>query len=591
MSRPVLKLAADLELGIDAVTQRFAFLARSGAGKTYGASKLAEEMLGAGAQVLVIDPVGCWYALRVGADGKSKGFDIVVLGGLHGDLPLDPGSGALVADLVVERGISAVLDVSMMRKGDRKKFAQDFAEQLFHRKKSKKSPVHLFLEEAQVFVPQRVQPDEARMLGAFEDVVKLGRNFGIGVTLISQRPQAVNKDALNQTECLVVLQTNGAQERKALKEWIVEAGIDVGVDLIATLPGLQRGEAWVWSPSWLRVTKRVVIAKKRTLNASATPEHGETVEAKPLAPIDLEQLRDAMAATVAKAAAADPAKLQKRVADLERELLAMVKKHAAERDRLSTEAITMREVVEKPVLKDGQLKRMEDLVAKWEGITQGVAKQLQVTLQPLIDAMAKLHLPPVLPYRPDRIDAAHPRRPGPPAAPRHAPVEGPTTTAQADGADVKLGRCELAILGALAVRRPERLTRNQLTLISGYTNSGGFRNAMSSLRSQGLIETGADGLTALTTAGEAHVGHVRAPRGPQEVFDHWIGQLGLCERAILNVLAQHYPSPVMRDELPGLAGYTNSGGYRNALSRLRTLTLAVNEGGGIRASDEIGGAR
>lgn len=584
MSRPVLKLAADLELGIDAVTQRFAFLARSGAGKTYGASKLAEEMLGAGAQVLVIDPVGCWYALRVGADGKSKGFDIVVLGGLHGDLPLDPGSGALVADLVVERGISAVLDVSMMRKGDRKKFAQDFAEQLFHRKKSKKSPVHLFLEEAQVFVPQRVQPDEARMLGAFEDVVKLGRNFGIGVTLISQRPQAVNKDALNQTECLVVLQTNGAQERKALKEWIVEAGIDVGVDLIATLPGLQRGEAWVWSPSWLRVTKRIHIAKKRTLNASATPEHGETVEAKPLAPIDLEQLRDAMATTVAKAAATDPTKLQRRVAELERQLAA---KPTAAPPAPKVEP----KVVEKPVLKDGQLKRVEDLLAKWQALMPGVAKQMQATLQPLIDAMAKLQLPPAFPYRPDRIDAAHPRRPAPPPAPRRAPVEGPTTTAQADGGEVKLGRCELAILGALAVRRPERLTRNQLTLISGYTNSGGFRNAMSSLRSQGLIETGADGLTALTTAGEGHVGHVRAPRGPQEVFDHWIGQLGLCERAILNVLVQHYPSPVMRDELPGLAGYTNSGGYRNALGRLRTLTLAVNDGAGIRASDEIGGAR
>lgn len=578
MSRPVLKLAADLELGIDAVTQRFAFLARSGAGKTYGASKLAEEMLGAGAQVLVIDPVGCWYALRVGADGKSKGFDIVVLGGLHGDLPLDPGSGALVADLVVERGISAVLDVSMMRKGDRKKFAQDFAEQLFHRKKSKKSPVHLFLEEAQVFVPQRVQPDEARMLGAFEDVVKLGRNFGIGVTLISQRPQAVNKDALNQTECLVVLQTNGAQERKALKEWIVEAGIDVGVDLIATLPGLQRGEAWVWSPSWLRVTKRVLIAKKRTLNASATPEHGETVEAKPLAPIDLEQLRDAMAATVAKAAASDPTKLQRRVAELERQLAA--RPTAAPAPKIEPK------VVEKPVLKDGQLKRVEDLAAKWEGIALGVAKQMQVTMQPLIDAMAKLHLPPpVLPIRPEA------RRHLPARAIERRPVEGPTTTAQADGVEVKLGRCELAILGALAVRRPERLTRNQLTLISGYTNSGGFRNAMSSLRSQGLIETGADGLTALTSAGEAHVGHVRAPRGPQEVFDHWIGQLGLCERAILNVLVQHYPSPVMRDELPELAGYTNSGGYRNALSRLRTLTLAVNDGAGIRASDEIGGAR
>jgi DNA helicase HerA-like ATPase len=129
----------------------------------------------------------------------------------------------------------------------------DFAEELFHRKKANRSPMHLVVEEAQVFVPQRTMGDEARMLGAFEDLVKLGRNFGIGVTLISQRPQSVNKDALNQTECLVVLQTNGAQERKAIEAWIVEQGLDVG-ELVDTLPSLERGEAWVWSPSWLRKT-------------------------------------------------------------------------------------------------------------------------------------------------------------------------------------------------------------------------------------------------------------------------------------------------------------------------------------------------
>jgi len=53
----------DLQLPLDAVTQTFAFLARRGAGKTYGAGKLAEGMLGAGAQVVVLDPIGNWYGL------------------------------------------------------------------------------------------------------------------------------------------------------------------------------------------------------------------------------------------------------------------------------------------------------------------------------------------------------------------------------------------------------------------------------------------------------------------------------------------------------------------------------------------------
>ncbi len=46
----------------------------------------------------------------------------------------------------------------------------------------------LHVEEAQLLVPQRVMRGGERMLGAFESLVKLGRNFGIGVSLISQRP-------------------------------------------------------------------------------------------------------------------------------------------------------------------------------------------------------------------------------------------------------------------------------------------------------------------------------------------------------------------------------------------------------------------
>src|SRR5258708_39613414 len=109
-----LSISVDLQLPLNAVTQTFAFLARRGAGKTYAASKLCEEMLLARAQVVVLDPVGNWYGLRLASDGKRKAFDIPVFGGLQGDIPLVPGAGSLVADVIVDKGISVVLDVSMM---------------------------------------------------------------------------------------------------------------------------------------------------------------------------------------------------------------------------------------------------------------------------------------------------------------------------------------------------------------------------------------------------------------------------------------------------------------------------------------------
>lgn len=155
-----------------------------------------------------------------------------------------------------------------------------------------------------------------------------------------------------------------------------------------------------------------------------------------------------------------------------------------------------------------------------------------------------------------------------------------------------LGRCERAILEALAVRRPNRLTRSQLALISGYSGeSGGFANALAKLRSAHLIETGSDGLTRLTDVGEGQVQHVTTPRTPADVYRHWQAQLGKCERELMRVLVEAFPNSVTRDELAKRSNYSaESGGFANALAKLRTLTLAVNDAGGICASEEIGGA-
>lgn len=103
----MIRLAREIRLPLDAVTQGLAFLGRRGAGKTYAAGVLVEGLLEAHAQVVVFDPVGNWYGLRVASDGKAKGFEIPVFDGEHGDVPLEPGAGALLADLIVENGISA----------------------------------------------------------------------------------------------------------------------------------------------------------------------------------------------------------------------------------------------------------------------------------------------------------------------------------------------------------------------------------------------------------------------------------------------------------------------------------------------------
>jgi hypothetical protein len=482
-----LQISPTLSLPADAVTQKLAFLARTGAGKTYAAMKLCEEMLAAGAQVVALDPVGVWWGLRLAADGKGPGFTLPVFGGEHGDVPLEPKGGALVADLVVDRGVSAVLDVSMFEsKAQHKQFATDFAERLFFRKKAARSPLHLFFEEAQEFVPQFKSKGEERMLGAFERLIKLGRNYGVGASLISQRPQAVNKDVLNQTECLFALQTTGPQERKAVAAWIHEKGLDADID--ALLPKLRIGEAHVWSPQWLGVSETVKIGRKRTFDASATPEFGaRETKPKELTPVDVDEIRAAMAEVVQRAEENDPGRLKKRVAELEREL----KKAQSAKPETKTER------VEVPAIQPGELLRLESQINRAAAALDHldtIREDIQTAVSLLRASLERVSAQP----KPTPGTFAHERKrlESPPAPVR--PSIPPKASATGEDITAPQQRV-LDALQSLRVLGVEPVSKSNVAVFSDQSpTSSGFANNLGSLRSLGLIDYPRPGFVAAT---------------------------------------------------------------------------------------------
>src|SRR5207244_310418 len=128
-----------------------------------------------------------------------------------------------------------------------------------------------------------------------------------------------NKDVLNMTEPLIVHQTTGPQERKALRDWIVEKGSDV--NLVEELPSLEVGEAYVWSPRWLKILDRVRVEMPRTLDSSATPKFGsKTIATRKLDPLDLEQIQTAMKDVIQHAQENDPKELRARLVQLQKQL-------------------------------------------------------------------------------------------------------------------------------------------------------------------------------------------------------------------------------------------------------------------------------
>lgn len=310
-------------------SQTYGFIAKRGGGKTYAASKLVEEMDRVGIPCAIIDPVGNWWGLRLAADGKKPGLSFVVFGGEHGDIPIGEDMGKRLASVIIERNMSAVIDVSRFRKNERKRFVADFAEELFHLAGKKRTPRMIVFEEAQVFAPQHPRDGEQRMLGAVEDIVRLGRNMGLGSMLISQRPQSVNKEVLNQVEALFVGQLSGPHERKAIAGWITERGAEAAKE-IDRVAELRPGHMLLWSPSWLRTFAKVQIAPKWTYDASATPELGKDFErVKPLARADMAELRTLLAPAVTPTRKAKVNPIDKdfadgvnaRIVDLENELV------------------------------------------------------------------------------------------------------------------------------------------------------------------------------------------------------------------------------------------------------------------------------
>lgn len=454
----MLKVSDDLSLPIEAVTQTFAVLAKRGAGKSYLASVMAEEMLAAHQQIVVIDPTSAWRGLRSSADGRSPGYHVVVIGAEHADVPLSEMAGEVIAQAVVEHRFSAIIDLSQFRKGQVRRFLTPFLETLY---RLNREPLHLFVDEADDVCPQKPFGDEAQMVGAMEDVVKRGRRKGIGCTLITQRPADLAKQVLTQCEVLVPLRLSHPRDISAIKEWInVHAEPDQAKQVIASLPSLPIGTAWVWSPGWLDKLVRIRVRKRQTFDSSATPKVGEAPrKPKKLAEIDVRALGEQIAATVEEAKANEPRELKRRIATLEKQLAS---RPAAKPARL-----------EVPVLGANELDALRTAVDRMEA-----------ALSSLAEVAKAVSLAATRASTPQPTRAIQPRPTAKPVAPRET-IGG-------------LSAGERKVLTAIA-QYDKGVSRETLTVLTGYKRSS-RDTYLQRLRSQGHIEQSGDTIFA-TPAG------------------------------------------------------------------------------------------
>jgi hypothetical protein len=257
-----------------AATKTLGVFGKKGAGKTYAAAVWVEQLLLNKVPVIVLDPVGRWWDLGVNADGKSPGFPIAVIGGRHGQIPLTPDMGGAIARYVAEKHVPTVVDLSDQSKGTWRRVVADFCDQLFA---INDAPMHVILEEAPEFIPQRFFGDQAVVFGAVDRLVRLGRNRGIGITLIGQRLQTTNKDSLSQVDMLTVMRLIDPQGRKAAREWVIAKGEEERADdFVDALTSLKTGTGYIWSPEWLETFVPVAFNRRITYHFDAERTSSET---------------------------------------------------------------------------------------------------------------------------------------------------------------------------------------------------------------------------------------------------------------------------------------------------------------------------
>src|SRR6266516_2303374 len=275
-----------VQLPLKSVTKTFAILAKRGAGKSYTGAVMAEEFFKNGIPFVVFDPIDVWWGLRLSKDGTSGGIPVVVFGLEHADIPLDRTMGKQLAQAIVEENISCVISTFGMPKVAQRQLITEFSEELLN---INDTPRHVFIEEAHEFVPQRVFGDLGKTFQAVSNLIVMGRNRGIGVTLINQRAATMKKDVLTQIDTLLAFRNVAPQDRKALREWVEYHAAEGDFEaFIQSLPSLPTGEGWIWSPEFLNTFQRISIRERETFHPDRE-KIGDRFEVPQLEQVDVQR--------------------------------------------------------------------------------------------------------------------------------------------------------------------------------------------------------------------------------------------------------------------------------------------------------------
>jgi uncharacterized protein len=583
-----LHISPDLLLTPDVQTSTVVIYGGKGMGKTNLGAVLVEELSKAELRWSVLDPLGVWWGLRHSSDGKGPGIECLVLGGPHGDIPIEPTGGAVVADLVVDETVNVLIDFSrkasgeMWSKGEKIRFVTDYAKRLFQRQGElvgghRREPIFQLLDEAARYIPQVIPSgakDIAECVGAWEDLVEEGRNVGIGVGLITQRSARMNKSVSEVADAIFSFRIVGPNSLAAIMDWLGEHVPKEQIkSMIETVRSLDRGRCLVVSPGWLKFEGVVGIRLRETFDSSATPKAGERAKrvtgnaAKP----DLAQYAERMKATIERVKENDPRELKAQLARLKTELAkAQTAKPAAAAKAPKIDQADLRAQLDRAIAR-----AMKERDQMWQravlhyrhDLDKAIGESLKL-LNGTINTVGFVH--------PENLNVdVKIERPlakdSTPAVSSPDAVSGTRgrLSREAIGPAVGVERSEPVDIGKPMQQGEKRILvaiaqsdggadRSALALMTGYKRSTRDRY-LQYLQARGYVAPNGNGRLLPTQGGMNALGSDFEPLPVgDELREHWLKRLPKGEADILRVVCTAYPDPVAKDDISEKVGLARS---------------------------------
>lgn len=550
MSRVILgdKLEGRGSLHLDVarlLETRLLIQAGSGAGKSYSIRRLC-EVTEEKVQKIILDVEGEFATLREKGD--------YILAGKGGDVATDLRTAELLARRALEHEFSLIVDLYELKHHDRIRYVREFAEALINAPKELWRPVLIVIDEAHLFAPEKGQSEAT---SAVIDLATRGRKRGLALIPATQRLSKLHKDVA--AECL-----NKMIGRTGLDIDMKRAGEELGFtskEQMLSLRKLQPGEFYAFGPA---ISDEVTAFKVGPVETTHPKSGQRLARHVPKATAAVKKLLVKLGDLPKEAEEdiRDREKMQMRIRELERELR---ESKTAVKVETKTEKVVDEKAIERAV----------------RATKREIAKHVQKLNYSLINAIG-----PVVDETVKKCSAIlEVPAEAPPPSIIQKPSKPKPLSPPASVGDRTFGACDRKILGFLLAKAGAKFTPQQAATMTGYANSGGFRNALSNLNQADLIVR-SGGLVSINPEAVAEAERL-ADNEPHRLED-WIAKLGACERAVFQKLLASPRETFSKEEISSDTGYQNSGGFRNALSRLNTLGLIKRyPGGRIGANPEV----